>query len=92
MNEKEILAYYSNHNVKSTLKKFDITYGELRDICLKHNFSKTSEQLKETYRTTRIEKYGSIKGYRMAKKSALERNSFKNWINKLNEKEIEDEK
>jgi len=92
MNEEEILAYYSNHNVRSTLKKFEITYKELKEICSKYNFTKTSDQIKETYKTTRIEKYGSIKGYRIAKKNALERNSFRNWINKLNEKENKNEK
>ena len=78
MNEEEILAYYSNHNVRSTLKKFDITYGELKKICSNHNFVKTSDQIKETYYNTRVEKYGSIKGYRLAKREALERNSFRN--------------
>ena len=91
MNEKEILTYYSTHNVKSTLKKFKITYAELRSICNKNNFTKTSEQLKETYRNTRIEKYGSIEMYREAKKASLERNSFNVWMRKLNEKENENE-
>ena len=69
----EILEYYSTHNVKSTLKKFNITYNELRQICNENNFIKTSEQIKETYKTTRLEKYGSIQKYRDAKKAALYR-------------------
>lgn len=97
MNCKEILTYYSTHNVKSTLNKFDITYAELKEICKVEHFVKTSEQIKETYRTTRIEKYGSIEGYRKAKKEALHRTNGKlglidwaNNYNKLKENENED--
>ena len=80
----EIVEYYSNHNVKSTLKKFNITYAELKEICLKENFIKSREQIRNTYKTTRIDKYGSIEGYRIAKRNSLEKNSFKNWINRVN--------
>jgi IS1 family transposase len=76
MEDRKILDYYSNHNVKSTLKEFNITYSELKDICERNNFVKSSDQIKETYKTTRIEKYGSIELYRLAKRQALERNSF----------------
>lgn len=91
MIDREILDYYSNHNVKSTLRKFNITYSELKGVCERNNFIKTSDQIKETYRTTRIEKYGSIEGYRLAKRNALERNSFNTWLSKLNERENNDE-
>ena len=67
----DIISYYSNHNVKSTLNKFGITYNELKNICSDAGFVKSSEQIKETYKTTRIEKYGSIQGYRKAKREAL---------------------
>ena len=67
----DIISYYSNHNVKSTLKKFNITYAELKEICAEADFVKSSAQIKETYKTTRIEKYGSIQGYRKAKREAL---------------------
>ena len=77
MKAEEILTYYSTHNVKSTLNKFDITYAELKELCKAAHFVKTSEQIKETYRTTRIEKYGSIEGYRKAKKEALYRTNDK---------------
>jgi len=76
MDNKEIIAYYSNHNVRSTQREFGITYTELKKICEEENFKKSSEQIKETYRTTHIEKYGSIENYRLAKRNALERNSF----------------
>ena len=87
MDHKEVIAYYSNHNVKSTLRKYNITYNELKEICEAENFTKSSEQIKETYKTTRIEKYGSIENYRIAKRNALERNSFNRWLTKLSEKD-----
>ena len=80
----QVVKYYANHNVKSTLKKFNITYAELKELCLRENFVKSKEQIRDTYKTTRIEKYGSIEGYRMAKKNSLEKNSFKNWVKKVN--------
>lgn len=80
----QVVQYYSDHNVKSTLKKFNITYAELKEICLRENFVKSKEQIRNTYRTTRIDKYGSIEGYRIAKRNSLEKNSFKNWINQVN--------
>ena len=95
--EEEILDYYSNHNVKSTTKKFNITYTELKTICKVHNFVKTPEQIKDTYKTTREEKYGSLEGYRKSKKEALKNtinekysnDNLYNWIkgeNKSNNK------
>ena len=93
----EIIIYYSTHNVKSTLKKFNITYSELKQLCKENNFVKSSEQIKETYRTTRIEKYGSIQGYRKAKREALYRTNGKlgliDWVNSYNKlKENKNEK
>ena len=67
----EVIEYYSNHNVKSTLKKFDISYRELKEICSAAGFVKSSEQIKETYKTTRLEKYGSLDAYRRAVREAL---------------------
>lgn len=90
LNDKDVIEFYSNHNVKTTLKKFNITYSELKEVCKRNDFAKTSEQIKETYRTTRIEKYGSIEMYRLAKRQALERNSFNRWINNLNNNERSD--
>ena len=84
MMASQVVQYYSDHNVKSTLKKFNITYAELKEICLRENFVKSREQIRNTYRTTRIDKYGSIEGYRIAKRNSLEKNSFKNWINQVN--------
>lgn len=80
----QVVQYYSDHNVKSTLKKFNITYAELKEICLQENFVKSKEQIRNTYKTTRIDKYGSIEGYRIAKRNSLENNSFKNWIKQVN--------
>lgn len=76
MIDREVLEFYSNHNVKSTLKKFDITYRELKEICAKEGFVKSQEQIRETYYTTRIEKYGSIKAFRAARRNNIEKNSF----------------
>mgnify|MGYP007115376944 CR=1 FL=1 len=76
MDEKEILDYYATHNVHATQKKFGITYWELRALCDKVGFKKTSEQLKETYRNTRIEKYGSIENFRVVRRNSYERNYF----------------
>ena len=72
----EIIKYYSNHNVRATLKKFEITYNELKEICARANFVKSKEQIRETYKTTRIEKYGSLKAFRAARRNSVERNSF----------------
>ena len=82
LNDNDVINYYTNHNVKSTLKEFDITYAELKRICSRNNFYKTSEQIKETYKTTRIEKYGSIEGYREAKDKAFNNTILKKYGSK----------
>lgn len=88
-----IIEFYSTHNVKDTLKEFNITYAELKDICIRANFVKSPEQIKETYRNTRIRKYGSIEGYRKAKwentKRTKESLYLKDWVDKYNSKKEE---
>lgn len=95
----EVINYYSSHNVRSTLKKFGITYNELKEICEDSKFIKSPDQIKETYRTTRIEKYGSLEGYREAKEKAFTETviskygskEFYNWIKMQNTKRKEEE-
>lgn len=62
-NAKEIIEYYSTHGVRSTLKKFNISYTTLKKICNEYNFIKSKDQIKKSYTTTRIEKYGSIENF-----------------------------
>lgn len=87
LNDKDIIDFYSTHNVKTTLKKFNIKYSYLKDLCTRLGFTKTSEQLKETYKNTREAKYGSIEGYREAKRNALNKTLFGKEIDFYNEKE-----
>lgn len=67
----KVIDYYKNHSVKATLKEFGISYRRLKEICSEYDFIKSKEQIRETYRTTRVEKYGSIEAYREAKESAF---------------------
>ena len=60
MDSSKIIDYYKTHNVRDTQKKFGITYKELLKICSEGNFIKSKEQIRETYKTTKAEKYGSL--------------------------------
>lgn len=85
LNAKEVIRYYSTHGVRSTLKKFGISYGELKRICKAYDFEKSPEQIRKSYETTRIEKYGSMEAF-------LESRRFHSEINRYNRsKEIKDE-
>lgn len=55
-----VVEFYKTHGVRATLKEFNISYRVLKKICAEEGFVKSKEQIKETYKTTKIDKYGSL--------------------------------
>lgn len=56
-----VIEYYKTHNMQQTMREFHISYRTLKKLL--DGYTKTPEQIKQSYRDTKILHFGSYEAY-----------------------------